>query len=689
MLSVYKGVYSYDSLQSPPRFVGKTEDDPGFSQGGNAWSVMKTKVSFAMPTYFGRVIGINTYYANAEATAAHRPRDISIVLDFSGSMKFGCEPGFYMDGSSDVRGSLNPDPIYPKFGPYYAMSQRPVTSTSTQNTPSANGTGYNPMQRTCEFVDSGGEAHAANNLTINNGTGGPPVIQDFLTKDGSGNFVNAFYNPQGGSYSATQTPTATPAPDNFQDQTDSPVTYVGDKFPRKGTTTTTGTNWAATVREYWNNDATVLADLAHPQPGHDGQPEQDRHGPVGVRRHHRHEGQQRLRPQLQGLLDGAGLLRQDVLHLAARPAVRLRGMPVSISLTDSKVDINGKYMCDWRKRFFLYGPSHPTTSLRGTPVDDNSTLFSSSGYINTPSSTTFAVNYDAILAWIKAGPKVFPDNLRAGRVLYYSSIPSTIPSSGLSLDQLFWKKYIDMVLGVVDSGGAQDVLRPRTIELGQFGGTPKITAKSSLTGSPAPYMHYNDNPIRPRAALLVRPADDGDVPHRRQRQRHARQLPGRHRCTSRTAGNSRPASTSALDDIQKNHPNDWAAMMFFSNVAVTPRRACSWAANYTKMKNALFFPNSLLNVLADTSQEIRPYDSSWTYTAGGDIPNARGGTCPHMGLHARRTTSSAAPSGYNGRQRRQQGRASSRRTACRTAYSSGSFTTAGPTIASTPVRSAR
>ena len=43
-------------------------------------------------------------------------------------------------------------------------------------------------------------------------------------------------------------------------------------------------------------------------------------------------------------------------------------------------------------------------------------------------------------------------------------------------------------------------------------GTVKITALSSLSGSPKPYMHYGDNPQRPILQLLVRPDDDDRFP---------------------------------------------------------------------------------------------------------------------------------------------------------------------------------
>ena len=65
------------------------------------------------------------------------------------------------------------------------------------------------------------------------------------------------------------------------------------------------------------------------------------------------------------------------------------------------------------------------------------------------------VNYNAVLAWLTSGPITLPASLRSGRVVYYNSIPTSLPvdpKTGLLLssatpDQQFWRDYIDYVLG--------------------------------------------------------------------------------------------------------------------------------------------------------------------------------------------------------------------------------------------------
>lgn len=623
------GTYTYNSAVQ--RFIASYPSSPG----SEAWSVMEVTINGTVPTYFGKVFNINSFALKTQATAAHRPRDVALILDFSGSMKFGCE-SHYPRGGNDLAGALNGDSVYPKFGHWYSMSQRTLASSLTS--PTGNNTTINPMRRTILFQDSGGETHASNNMTIES-NGGPPVIQDFLSGT-SGSFANAFHNPQSGAYNPALTPTAMPAPDNFQDQTDSPVTYVGDKHPRWNRQSS-GTNWAKTVVEHTQGSTTLLSNghaVNQSMPG--GLPwegiAQSSTYPVddavgyGV--------------NFKGYSMGPGYYGKTFFIWPPDPRYTPGANPTAIntSTVGPVRDTSNRYLCDWRKRFFLYGPSHATTSLRNTPVDDNSVLFSSTGYLKQPSSTTFVVNYAAILAWLKSGPQVLPPSLAAGRVRYYSSIPDTIPSSGLSLDQVFWKRYIDTVLGIRSSN-----LAGRTFhgEETTGWGTIRITAKSSLTASPKPYMHYNDNPMRPRAhfwfgpytmlMFLTNDNDGGD-----------NFWPGT--CHEAQCWQLKAGINSALDDIKLNHPNDWACMIYFSTESgyATPR--CTLGRNYTKMKNALFFPFSLLDTLSTGTNEVRPYDSSFNYTGDADIPNARGSTCPEMAFKVAYNQFSGA-SGYSGR----------------------------------------
>ncbi len=125
----------------------------------------------------------------------------------------------------------------------------------------------------------------------------------------------------------------------------------------------------------------------------------------------------------------------------------------------------------WGKTFYLWPPD-PTNDWRTvyfnfpTAKADNSQMWDSSGNLKTPSVTVggsgYSIDYAAILSFIKSvGPSVFPSQLQSGRIVYYSSIPSTIDTSiwpPADLNQRFWKDYIDYVLGVMQVSSSSYII---------------------------------------------------------------------------------------------------------------------------------------------------------------------------------------------------------------------------------------
>ena len=500
MITTQTGINTYDSTAQT--FTASFPNSPGT----NAWSVMKVTVNTTTPTYFGRVFNINSFNVTATATAAHKPRDLALILDFSGSMRFGSESALYTGNYTDLYGSMNPDPVYPQFGQYYAMSQRPLSSSNTS--PSSNGTGYNPMQRTAVFDDSTGYVYSANNLTFN-ANGGPPVIQDFLTSTSTG-WVNAFYQPQAdASYSATQTPVATPAPTNFQNQSDSPATYVGDKYPRWNRKTT-GTNWAETLVDYCQgSNSLTLADTHQKNANPPIAPGimWEGNGPTFG-----------YGSNFKGYSMGPGYYGKTFWMWPPDPRWG-GGMgppdPTNLSTTDPKKDKNGNFICDWRKRFFCY----PTSSSNGAPnyakpLDDNSMLFDSNGYIQQPyrnGTYYYAVNYKAILAWLTSGGRSCRRIFTRVGCNTTRAIPTDIPLTGGTLDQCFWRDYINAVLGIDGDAGGLTFYGKEPAGWG----TVKITPKASLFGGgtapTSPYMMYHRQSDPAAGPFLVRPIDHGHV----------------------------------------------------------------------------------------------------------------------------------------------------------------------------------
>lgn len=588
-LTTQVGYYNYDSA------LGKFQTVfTGSKPANENWSAVKTNLTFTQPTSLAKFFNYSAFSASATATAVHRPRDLAIILDFSGSMRFNSIPAYPINGS--ISGSMNPDQNIPRFGPW-------STITSV-------------MQRTTQYSDS-----APNNHTIETNDG-PPIVKDFYCRQADGSYINAFYRPLS-PYDWRNNPGnfALPAPDNFQNQTNTPVQFTGsvtgmggDRWPKTNgynlgaVPNNTGTPYASTVQQYVSGNTTVQANshaknVAFESAGY---------------------------TDFQGFTLGPGYYGKTFYMWPPDPR------PAN----------------DWRKKFFYYG------SNSTTPCDDNSLLFSTTnGRFRTASTTSYKINYTAVINWINSGPKVFPDNLRAGRLLYYSAIPSTIPDTGGTLDQKFWRAYIDYVIG---AGNQTEILYGQNTTAY---GTTRITAKSSLTAVPAPYMHYNDNPIHPRLNFWFGPVSF--LAFLSDYRIYRNWLPG-------TAHESatwqlKAGIQSALVDIQKNHPNDQASLIYFStldnyNVARVPM-----GKDFTRMQNALFYPYSLLDSLSDPNAEIRPYGSNfnptylstissgsgiyggqWDDRTSGDVPNADGGTDPEMAFMAAYNQFSSA-TGFNGR----------------------------------------
>ena len=64
---------------------------------------------------------------------------------------------------------------------------------------------------------------------------------------------------------------------------------------------------------------------------------------------------------------------------------------------------------------------------------------------------TYAVNYLAILTWIKANPAIFPSSMLSGRIQYYSALPDTTDTT---LNNRWWTTYpLSDPFGKADPGG--------------------------------------------------------------------------------------------------------------------------------------------------------------------------------------------------------------------------------------------
>lgn len=302
----------------------------------------------------------------------------------------------------------------------------------------------------------------------------------------------------------------------------------------------------------------------------------------------------------------------------------------------------------WGKTFFIWPPDpRPSKDWRQlyffksdgvTPLNDNTLLWDSGGNWKVPrdnSNNNYRINYAAILAWLKNnGTNPFPAQLRAGGVLYYDAIPTTIDTSVFppaDPNQRLWKEYIDEVLGLQQIGGSGNqpvyqVVTPYTGYGNDFAwGTVQISAKPSNS-----YMSYSDNPRRPRLHFWFGPMSLIDFLGNYNLSRFW--WPG----TTHEAPTwqSKIGMQAALQDVKNNHPNDHVALIFFSSPKTAynsygfynqPRVALG--RDYTRMLNSLWFSPRTIDT---PTPEIRPYDNGGVDIT--DVPRANGGTCYAMPL---------------------------------------------------------
>jgi hypothetical protein len=297
---------------------------------------------------------------------------------------------------------------------------------------------------------------------------------------------------------------------------------------------------------------------------------------------------------------------------------------------------------DWRKRYFY--------SSGTTPCNDNTVLWDSSGNWKSGGS----INYGAILAWIKAGPQTLPSNLQSGRVIYYKSIPSDVnivhDGSDADMDKMFWKDYIDFVLGYNSYDEAHTLYgqnSSNSFNGTTFGANVQISGPPS-SGSPKPSMAYTDIPIHPRAHFWFGPLTM--ISYLTGPPEYARNWnPGT--CHEAHDWQLKAGIQSAITDIKDNHPNDYASLIYFATSSAYSTARVPMGQNYTYLSNVLWYPYSLISSTdGSVSGTIRPYDANFNSTTVANIPNANGGTDSSAGLAVAYNQFSANTSqGFTGR----------------------------------------
>ncbi|HEY4232063.1 MAG TPA: pilus assembly protein TadG-related protein [Lacipirellulaceae bacterium] len=519
-VTVSHGSYHYDASAEKfsPQIPAVAPDN---------FNLTQVVVTHTVNLTFARVFGRSMSTVTATSIAAHRPRDIAIVLDYSGSMNN--ESDLWNNESylgSVNNSSNNTDPVFPKWGPYNPTFSPNATLQCTSS---------DTRVGMCNVTQSV--------------SGIPPLANDFFQNNFGGSGVGAF----GAAGSSTSAPISG---DNYQTSGGNCILSWSDTAAAKKYTTFYGYTQGP---KYWGKTFFIWP------------------------------------PEPSNVTPTAG-------NTTAFPAWG-----------------SGTTGWDWRKLYFL-------NSSGSAPVNSNLSLWNSSGVWNDPSGS-YRINYKAILAWIKSGPNPFPAQLRAGKVLYYSAIPTDVPASAYdhtqsntaigNADQRFWKEYIDYVVGVWRDpvGNIQHPGNPSCSYGPDFtagsGRTPTITGPD---GGSSPFVGTNDNPKRPRHRLWFGPMtmiqymlDTG-------------LLPGTTHDVSMVA--AKLGVHGALQDVKINHPNDLVSLIMFSRphysgepteVGQFSIPQVSLTNDVDKLTNALWYPPNT------STSDVRPWDAN-----GMQTPRAHG-----------------------------------------------------------------
>jgi Flp pilus assembly protein TadG len=475
-VSLVLGTYGYNYNDTNPSQEGFQVVMPRAATSTEPYSAVRSTIAGSANVNFARVFGISSRSVQATAVAVHRPRDVFIIMDLSGSMRFQSLPGIPYYGSRTT--SMNPDPDYPKFGHYSDTSGAALFG----NTSSPTGGG--------EYFDPANVTYTTNS--------GPPIVEDF--------YANAAGVAPSSSNRA------------FTRGASSKATAPGGDDYLK-TSLNTGANYAHTMNEFNNSSNTTntsfeVSGYAYKTTTFNGYTE----GP--------------------GYWGKTFFVWPPNPGFANPPASVASGaFPMPTSLTDTTYkwhtwgDTNPR---DWRQRFFVAVNTSASPDTPGV-IQHNTILFDSSGNMKLPGTSTtvtengssvdytYRINYAAILHWLQQSPVHFPSTVQAGRIRYYTAIPdgtdtalnnrfwATVPNS-LANNEKFWKEYIDFVFGFYASqttANSYTYRIPGYIGNGDFytwsGSSVSVNERSRVPSDPHrnPITPYNTGTTAPHLTSVT------------------------------------------------------------------------------------------------------------------------------------------------------------------------------------------
>jgi Flp pilus assembly protein TadG len=548
---------SYDYNQTSQTFTANYPPTTGVP-----WTaVTATVVSNNVPAAFSTIFGA-TYLPNVTCTAqaVHRPRDIALCMDLSGSMRLGTCLGF--DWFTAKRVSNNPDTLVPTFGHYSSSSA--VLKGPTTNQISADDS-YTVSPSNTTVGNSSYSLTYINSFYQNNAYATPLIraFDSYSSTDGG----NTWTAPTSQTPQLPSTSLATtPGGDVPLFQSGSSTSYAQTVNQVLGTTGNPGTpnplwcldGYAAYVNGKPDTSGTggipkvwLQADYSQTPfygytqgPGYYGKtfflwPPDPRNATTFTTLF--------SSTTLASYLNLIGMTNTtDQAYLATMWTIwTAQGVgPGSTGLANLQAWLTGgstnggpyKTTGPWvlgsnsKAPIYyavcrLFNWAYPagstwsgTTLKTGTSfsadwrvrffgTNNNTVIFNSAGSLNPPGTSGMCSNlttYNAILSWLTSSPNPFPTQMRAGRIKYYGSIPTAItgtwPSYG-NTDQRFWVEFIDHVLGFNQTAaGSYFDMSGISSSFSMIGYGADFAWGTIAINSPPSvpqYMNYNDNPARP------------------------------------------------------------------------------------------------------------------------------------------------------------------------------------------------
>jgi Flp pilus assembly protein TadG len=699
-LTLTYGTYDYD--QTSQTF---SANYPG-TAGRPTTAVTATVTATGLPVAFAKVFGMQLLpNVTATSQAVHRPRDIAMVMDLSGSMRMGTCLGY--DFYTSSRTTNNPDGAVPTFG-HYSVAGSSLKGPSTARTSAYDNYCISPSNSTApnssysltyvnnfyqnaayattlvRAFDSYTSTDGGNTWTP--GSGSPTLPPSSYTSVPGGDVplftngstttyatdvndvlgsssVNYLWELDGYSAYAAGKPDTSgsggvPAVWTVADYSGSPFygytqgpNYYGKTFflwpPDPRSTTALSASALNTFLQKLGLNATDASTLTSGSPNiwttWQGQ------GASGLAN---------LQNWLKGTATGgaSSLPTNNSTFGYYSPT---SAAPVFVpnittwngtALTATNKPITYYAVCRLFNRAYPGGAAWTSTSfsadwrMRFFGTNDDTMLFNSSGSLNPPGSSgmcSAATTYNALLGWIATSPCPFPSQLRAGRVKYYSSIPSSIsgtwPSWG-GKDQRFWVEVMDYTLGYrqTAAGTYKDVSAMAGYGSDFSWGTKQTSAPPSAPQS----VSYTDDPLRPLLRHWFGPLVMTDAMHNYNVECN---VSGYFKLTpgdsyEAPSYSCKEAFLAAVTTMENNHPNDWFAIVPFSHPRAGTTSSdvgrfncvsCPMGTNYDYARSALLFPFSTINSDGSkNSTEVTPYDADATT---GNVPSANFSDTPRPG----------------------------------------------------------